>query len=564
MKKKFVATVLAASMMAGALTGCGSNQETANKATEKATVAKQAEAAAVAPAPEVKDDNFNETGYPIVNEPITLNVVCAVRDTDNFAPTDEMPALKDLEAKTGIRTEWEFIKKADWDTKLNLIFASGEYPDIIIAQQAPLDEEEYGVSQGIVLPLDELIETYMPTYTERVNAEESDPTVGLPASDGKIYTVGNLWAQDIWTRSHFFINDGWMQTLGLETPDTVEELTEVLRAFKTQDPNGNGEADEIPMTYDMNRSDFNIRYLFNLFGLPMDTLNYKWIYLNNDKQVEFAPVKDEFRACMEWLNLCYNEGLLDIETLTQDSNMIKSKLTEGTVGFFSNWRLNGMGYDKSPTTENCKVYVPGEGTQMLRTIEVAAPAVYVTCTNENIPATMRYIDAMLETETMFGMYYSEQFDKPMTNDEAIEKGLYGWFYGEDGRASTAGTAPEVKDFIGVSGLFFGPANYISKVYNPPATRVEKTQYCNQYEDAGIIQKYSNNYLQFASFDAEQQSQLILKETDIENAVNEHMAAFIKNGVTDESWNNFTKIFDSMNVAEYVSMYQGAIDIMDIK
>ena len=46
----------------------------------------------------------------------------------------------------------------------------------------------------------------------------------------------------------FMIYQPWLDALNLEMPETTEELYNVLVAFKTQDPNGNGEADEIPMS----------------------------------------------------------------------------------------------------------------------------------------------------------------------------------------------------------------------------------------------------------------------------------------------------------------------------
>ena len=93
----------------------------------------------------------------------------AIRDSDSLTNFDEMPGVKHLEELTGIHAEWEVIKGSDWSTKLNLAFASGEYPDVLLATNGngAVDDEEYGVTQGIVLPLDELINQYMPNYTER-------------------------------------------------------------------------------------------------------------------------------------------------------------------------------------------------------------------------------------------------------------------------------------------------------------------------------------------------------------------------------------------------------------
>ena len=189
MKKKAVAMLLAAAMAITSLVGCGSFAGTGESAASEGAAGSEASGEASA--------NFNAEGYPIVNEEITLKVMLAIRDTDTMIAPEEMPAVQRLDELTGIKTEWEVIKGADWDTKLNLMFASGEYPDVIIAPNGTVDDEEYGVTQQLLIPLDDLIEEYMPNYTSRRDAEESDPTVSLVASDGQIYSVGYLVGQNI-------------------------------------------------------------------------------------------------------------------------------------------------------------------------------------------------------------------------------------------------------------------------------------------------------------------------------------------------------------------------------
>ena len=95
-------------------------------------------------------------------------------------------------------------------------------------------------------------------------------------------------------------------------------------------------------------------------------------------------------------------------------------------------------------------------------------------------------------------------------------------------------------------------------------RIEKTEYCDSYDKAGIIQKYSNDYLKLAPLTSEQIQESSLKETDINNAVVENMATFITEGVTDDSWDAFVKLLDDIDTTDYIQMYQDAIDQMNIE
>lgn len=539
MRKKVLSVILAAAMAVSCLAGCGAKKEV-NESGSTAGTEGQA-----------PDDNFNETGYPIVKEPITLKVMLGIRDIDSFIDINDMPGVKTLEEKTGIHVEWEVIKGADWETKLNLAFASGDYPDVIMYTSGTVDKEEFGVTQKLLIPLDELTEKYMPTYTERTNAEDNDPTMGLVASDGQRYSVGFLMAQNINTEQHFFINQTWLNNLGLETPTTLDALTEVLRAFKTGDPNGNGEQDEVPLEMGLDTGFYGIRFMLPMFGVPCET-GKKWIYIDDNKKVQMAATQEGFRQCMEWLHELYSEGLVDAEMISQDINTIETKLKEGNAGFFTAWRLSAMGWDDG-VEKDCVLYIPtapeGKKASLNRTLELAKNGAYVTIKNQYVPETMRWLDAMLETEIMSTMYYGKEGE--------------GWKHADNGKLDTIPRdTTGVLDYLGTSTMFYAPAKYISETYNMASNRVEKTEYCREYEKAGVIQKYSNNYLKMAPLTSEQLQNSSLVETDINNAVVENVAGFIANGVTDDNWNAFVKLFDDMGIADYIKMYQDAIDQMD--
>lgn len=538
MKKKILAIMLVVFMLGAVVSGCGKKENNGNGSNGGEVVA---------------SDNFNETGYPIVNEPITLKAMLMIRDVDTLADPEDMPMLRELEEKTGINIEWEIIKGSDWEMKTNLMFASGEYPDIILSGNGMKLDEEFGVTQEILIPLDELTAQYMPTYMERIEMESDDPTTSLIASDGKKYAVGALVGQNINTSQHFFINQTWLDNLGLETPTTLEQLTDVLRAFKTGDPNDNGIEDEVPVEMGLDTGFYGVNYMLPMFGVPSD--EGKWIFLDDNKKVQLTPTQEGFRQCMEWLHMLYKEDLLDKEVISQDINTIETKLKEGNVGFFTAWRLMAMGWDDG-VEKDAVLYMPagsnGATASLSRRLELAKSGAYVTVSNKHVPATMRWLDALLDTETMYSLYYGPE-------DE-------GWEYNkENGKIDSIVTdTTGVKNCLDVNTLFFGPAKYISEVFNMSAQRIEKTDYSLAYDAAGVIQKNSNDYLRLAPLTSEQIQMSALKETDIDNAVVENMAKFITNGVTDDSWNTFVALIDGMNVEDYVQMYQDAIDKIDIK
>ena len=121
--------------------------------------------------------------------------------------------------------------------------------------------------------------------------------------------------------------------LGLKMPVTQEEFVDVLRAFKTQDPNGNGQADEIPTG---GRAEARwMDYLFSMYGIAMWEGFPQWdIY---DGELTYAAVTPNMRDALEFISGLYQEGLLDAETLMNDKAGWDGKVNSDQVGVFFQW-----------------------------------------------------------------------------------------------------------------------------------------------------------------------------------------------------------------------------------
>ena len=198
-----------------------------------------------------------------------------------------------IEAQTGVHVDFDEVKDSEWDSSVSLAFAKGKLPDLIL--RGSLDVEEYGVSRHLLVPLDEYIRRgLMPNYAARL--ENSGLRDQLTASDGHMYQLGFLISQDVNTNGHFFINRNWLEKLGLDEPQTVEQLADVLRRFRDDDPNGNGLQDEIPMEFTFDDNNTGIYNLFSFFGLP---LNEEYVYLDERGKVRFAPEEDAFFATLD-------------------------------------------------------------------------------------------------------------------------------------------------------------------------------------------------------------------------------------------------------------------------
>jgi len=453
--------------------------------------------------------------------------------------------FQQLEKTTGVHVAFDEVKDADWTTRLSLMFASGNYKDMIL--RGSLDTEEYGVSQGLLVPLDDYLAEHMPNYFSRLNLNGAGDAI--PSSDGKSYYIGFLLAQGINTDGHFFINRTWLDKLGLAVPTTIEELTNVLRAFRDQDPNGNGLADEVPYqaTFDDNNS--GIYNVFSAWGVPM---NVDFVFIDDNGQVRFAPLEENFRKGVEWLHLLCEEKLLDIECITQGSNLWMVKVNRDTAGYFSYWRLGNTALSNQITEQfECitPVAAAGYDVTLPRNFDVVEFGAALTVQNQHIEESLRWLDAQMETETML----------------VSQNGPVGDMLtlAEDGRYQVV-YVPQSNDLYNIvpviCGQFFAPADYYEQVYVPAQHRQEKSAYSAMYEEADVLENTSYRLLNYvASKTREESARLIQLHAQLKAVVDSSLVQFMAYGVTEEDYADFRQALINAGSVEYTALFQTVYD-----
>lgn len=268
--------------------------------------------------------------FPIVNKPVTLKVM--IPSVGLVQDMKSNSSVAYLEKLTGVRVQWIETTKIDAKNKISIMMASGDYPDVFMGMSASglslQDLSRYGV-RGSFRPLNELIDTHG-TYIKALFAKEPWVRDAITSDDGKIYALPAVLTDDyhMTMRQKMWINKAWLDRLGLKMPTTTDELYAVLKAFKERDPNGNGRADEIPLTGAKRSQEDLATFLISAFipvGGPDDSAdatlnNYEFI---SGGKVVFNADKPEFREGLRYVAKLYREGLIDIAGLTQDKDQIK-------------------------------------------------------------------------------------------------------------------------------------------------------------------------------------------------------------------------------------------------
>lgn len=238
--------------------------------------------------------------------------------------------VQEIENRLGIVMDCH--EEEEWAEKFTLMLSSDTLPDLIINAKLNLnDVADYG-SQGYFYPMNTLIDEYAPNL-KRYLEEYPSLRSYMTSPDGNIYCLVGFADNVIEQVPRVFVNQRWLDALNMELPSTVDEFYDMLVAFKTQDPNGNGEADEIPLAYGV--SNFVENVLMSAFGIK----NRENVYAlqQKDGEVYLAETSENYKAFLSFMNKLYGEGLLDPNNFTVTEAVHNQQVIDNQVGVFAAW-----------------------------------------------------------------------------------------------------------------------------------------------------------------------------------------------------------------------------------
>ena len=284
---------------------------------------------------------FAESAMPISEDGASLSIFVTLdgKASVSLSSLEENLTMQYYEKLSGVDVEWQHPSSANTlGEAVNLLLASGELPDLIFNITYGSENLDTLIENDMILDLTDLIPQYAPNLNALLE-EHPEIRSQITTYDGHIGLMPGMRLDEP-TRyfESFIIREDWLEKLGLEAPTTTEEWYEVLKAFKTQDPNGNGEDDELPFVANTNE-EMGVYRLSALWGF--NGCFYKQYATSvRDGQIVFAADAPEFDAWVTEMAKWYAEGLIDPEYVSTDATAWKEKtLTDRTGAFYG--KMNG-------------------------------------------------------------------------------------------------------------------------------------------------------------------------------------------------------------------------------
>lgn len=295
--KKIIAVAMGFTLVAAALamSGCGDSSSSKN-----------AEAT-----------DFTFTSYPMETD-VTLTYWTAL-NTNVAALSEDLnqtPFAEELKAQTGVDVQFIHPPVGQEADQLNILLASENLPDIIENNWYSFSGgPQKALDDGFILDLTDIIPEHSPNLYKYLQANpETDKMI--KTDDNRYYVYPFIKGDEkLLVVQGLVVRQDWLDELGLEMPETIDEWHNVLTQFKER------KGAEAPLTYQANmllKGDF-----IGAFGITRD-------FTVENGKVIYGPADPRYRDFLETFAQWYQEGLIDsnianVDSKAQDANILNGK-----------------------------------------------------------------------------------------------------------------------------------------------------------------------------------------------------------------------------------------------
>lgn len=510
-----------------------------------------------------EDAILTEVGtYPIVKEPIEMRILTiSMPNVEDYATND---FTKFLEEKTGIKMIFETAGRDDWDQKINLAFGTDDYPDLVMFGAPNI--AKYGVKEGMLIKLDELIESNMPNYVKGMGWDRINLT---RQTDGHIYGIAALnecyhcsFAKKLW------VNTMWLEKLGVEAPKTTEEFYEVCKKFMEVNPEG--------VAIGGANKGWHTKveeWLINPFILA--TGSTLGLGKNPEGKVDTYVTKDEYREAIRYIKSLYdlNKAFYpgnftqteeDLRTLANQEGEPVLFLAAGTISNHFD------AVNAHEAYSHYKVLPPITGPSgVARATHLKYSgdmdgSFFITDKCKYPKAALRWIDYFFTTEGALSSQYgpvegedwilNPEGEKGLTGEPALYKVL-----------NPYSNEPQNHDWQDVQVKFFPASFRFGESTNPDidVTSPEGLEKLLLDESKFNMEPYAQqpgdwDVLPPVKFTEEQASDISTLRVSLESYIAENLAAFVTGSKDIESeWEAYIAGFEGLQLDKVLGIYQEA-------
>ena len=335
------------------------------------------------------EGNTYLSGFPIVKKKESLRIMAITRASD-IGDTNKSQFTKTYSKMTNIDIKFDLVNDELMSQRKTLALQSGNLPDIFArgCKITDQDVQQYGAEGVFVEITKDMLKKYAPNIYKFYNDYHLWDLV--KTTNGKMYSIAGGTQDFNYDQHYLWVNKTWLHKLGISMPRTMNDFYNMLKAFKSQDPNGNGQADEIPYATWSSGGFFT-----QPWGVSAG------IFVAPNGKVTYGGATDNLKNCATFWNKVYKENLVDKNTIDNwagDNAAFKTLIASGKVGAFFWSDTGNQSKELAKQYEICPWPTSGEDNGEYYPVYTNVmnnfypDAFFITKKCKNVPAALRFLD----------------------------------------------------------------------------------------------------------------------------------------------------------------------------
>ncbi len=559
--KKVLSMILAVAMVSGLLAGCGKSEESSSPVQSETSS-------------ETVEESSQESTEEAVDSGRISEEVITVTMAGHSAPENvygDTIQFAGYERDLGIKFEATTYTQEQWKSKLPIMLAADEMPDIITKIGLTPQEVDKYAKEGYFLDISQYLDV-MPNLCALME-EYPYYASALKNDEGKIYAIRGFNRGSVNTLfTPTFINKQWLENVGKEVPQTLDELYDVLVAFRDGDANGNGDPnDEIPLGFSGVNQKTEHTILWG-FGIPGTAGSYNLMVENGD--VVLGDATDNYKEFLKYMNKLYEEGLIMKDAYVITADEANAQIPEDRVGMVATMQyLPGTPMERVTnyaclpgfTSEYSDEHVVVQNNRVYTAFDIA-----VNADTEYPEEICKFLDTLYTDEgyvaARFG-YEGESFDwKEVAGGMICDQSAYKKAYEEknpngvtfDYTVRAADVFSIIVSDVGSSNALMANAETIEDLYAEDMVEVSEQNILREVMLRGDV-SIVDIYPRVAYTDAELEERATLY-TDIYNYLKSVKSEFIVGSRDiDATWDSHLAELNKMGLERLMEIEQAAYD-----
>ena len=476
-------------------------------------------------------------------------------------PNADMEWLQLAEERAGVSIQWEEIS-SDWDEVKGTLLASGDIPDIIIGAGA-INNGDFAMFPGLFEDFRNHMDA-LPNVQAMFDEQPLTYTLATQA-DGSILGLSKY--QRFWpeTVTRQYINQVWLDNLGLDIPTNWDELFDVLIAFRDNDANGSGRTDdEIPMDFNTGFGFFSPAVLLANTGITITDSNHQGYFAENGRVLNYFA-DPRYKEFIQFLHRCFAEGLINPEVFTQDYTRFQAVARgEGDyarVGFTFGWvstdrfgnQVAPQYVSIPPLRTSATTTVDPSWTYDFNTLNFAANVVTMSARSNNHEAALAFInelyDPVVGMQILFGSLGTNISDNSDGSfsvlppvDPDMDPGTWKW------TSTWADNGPMfISDTLDLS------------LGEDMALVLDETLPLRPTMEA--IGQGDILPMMFMNFTSDENNTMAINNTNIMSIAESHYARWITQGGIEDEWEEYLELLERAGLNENLEIIQRHMDLL---